>query len=277
MSLSKRVGESIVAIGRAITLPIGARRQARALAYASDLLTPFIPVSTKYGEIRMRCRTLETTRVSGTGLAWEPETFDWIDRYVTAGSCVWDIGAHIGLFAMYSGLKLRNTGGQVLAFEPSFTNYEALNGNIFVNGLSDTVTAYCIAMSSRSGADKFHMQDPWAGGVLNAYGKAENLYGAFAPKFSHGAISFSMDEAVTRLGLQPPDHVKIDVDSIEAEILEGGRETLTRVSSVLIEMEESRSAEWVARIDGMMAAAGLHKHLGHSESKLNVLYRRDPV
>lgn len=274
MSLAKRIGVGIAALGKGMAAPLGRRNRPKALAHASDLLTPVVDLDTPYGPLKMRCPNAETTRVSRHGLAWEPETIDWIDAHVGQDDCIWDIGAHIGLFSIYAGAKQRRGKGTVLAFEPSATNYAALNGNIFINGLSDRVTAYCLALSERSEAGKFHMTDPWAGSVLNAFGTPENFRGTFTPTFSQGAISFSIDDAVGTLGLTQPDHIKLDVDSIEVAILSGATTTLTRVKTLLIEIENERGTAWIEQVETLLGRAGLKKTASPRGTVHNVLYTR---
>ena len=58
-------------------------------------------------------------------------------------------------------------------------------------------------------------------------------------------------------GLKPPDHLKIDVDGIEAAILRGAAETLREVKSVMIEVEGDNLWDVAARIEAPLLAAGL--------------------
>ena len=47
-----------------------------------------------------------------------------------------------------------------------------------------------------------------------------------------------MDQAISSLQLSQPDHIKIDVDGIEHLILKGGVNTLQKVKSLLVEVDE---------------------------------------
>jgi hypothetical protein len=68
-----------------------------------------------------------------------------------------------------------------------------------------------------------------------------------------------VDDLVRTFGLRPPDHIKLDVDSIEEQILRGARETLPRVRSVLIEILKARSPAWKESVVEIFHAAGLHE------------------
>jgi hypothetical protein len=45
----------------------------------------------------------------------EPETLEWIDQ-MDDGSCMWDIGANVGLYTIYAAKHRRC---EVIAYEPS--------------------------------------------------------------------------------------------------------------------------------------------------------------
>jgi FkbM family methyltransferase len=269
------LGGGLAAVVRAAAAPLDRRHRAKALAEASDRLAPEVVANTRLGRLRFRCPNAESSRIPTQFEAWEPETLAWIDEQVAAGDCLWDVGAHIGAFALYAGLKVRDGGGIVIAFEPSAANYAALNANIALNGLSGAVVAYCVALSNASGAGLFHMKDVGAGADLSAFGAAENVAGGFTPAFSQGAISFSMDDLAGRLKLRAPDHVKLDVDSIEAEILAGGSKTLKRVKSLLIEIDKTRDAAWRGRVVSMLSKAGLRERPAPGgASGRNILFAR---
>ena len=68
----------------------------------------------------------------------EPETLAWIDA-IPEGAIVWDVGANIGLYAVYAANR-RNC--RVWAFEPSVFNLELLARNIHLNGPSDKVRVF---------------------------------------------------------------------------------------------------------------------------------------
>ena len=219
-----------------------------------------IVAHTSLGTLSFRCPSQESARLPGQLQRTEPETRGWIDACVAADDCLWDIGAHIGTVALYTGLKVRGGRGHVLAFEPSAGNYAILNDNIRLNALGDQVDAYCVALTDRTAVGRFNLSDASAGGANHAFGDASNVYGAFTPAFSQAMIGFTVDDLVRNFGLRPPDHIKLDVDSIEEQILRGARETLPRVRSVLIEILKARSPAWKETVVELFHAAGLHEH-----------------
>ena len=52
-------------------------------------------------------------------------------------------------------------------------------------------------------------------------------------------IGISMDDAINLLAIAQPIYIKIDVDGIEDLILKGGAEVLTKVKSILVEVNDN--------------------------------------
>ena len=166
----------------------------------------------------------------------EPETLAWIDAFETPCR-FWDVGANIGVFSIYAGLR---SGVEVRAFEPAAASYGALCRNIEANGLGDRVQAYCVAIGERTELGRLHLSATNAGSVFNAFESTDDCFGnEIAIAFRQGMIGFSIDGFRRLFGLAAPNYLKIDVDSIEERILAGASETLRDpdLRSVLIEFE----------------------------------------
>jgi FkbM family methyltransferase len=185
----------------------------------------------------------------------EPETLAWIDAFATPCR-FWDIGANIGVFSMYAGLR---PGVEVRAFEPAAASYNALCRNIEVNRLDDRVQAYCLAIGNRAELGRLNLSGTNAGSVFNAFESTDDCFGnEISVVFRQGVVGFSIDGFRRLFGLAAPNYLKIDVDSIEDRILEGARETLCDpdLRSVLIELEAADTAR-NDRLTGALEAAGL--------------------
>lgn len=224
----------------------------KTLAKASRKLAPIATVQTPHGALKLRCTTTKIAGLARTFYASEPETLAWIDQ-LPRDEALWDIGANIGMISLYAA----KAGLSVTAFEPGSDNYAALNENLWINGLGDKVSAYCLALSDRSGVGALQMADRRAGGAHHAFGEAKTFIGAFTPQFSQAVLGLTIDEAVAQFGFPPPRHIKLDVDSIEDKILLGGAEALKSVRSVLIEIESERGPQWRQTIHEILGAAGL--------------------
>jgi len=172
----------------------------------------------------------------------EPTTIPWIETFQPDETFV-DIGANVGMYSVYAGAI---TGCRVFAFEPESLNYAELNKNIYVNGLHERVSGFCLAMSDEEkieylnlgcfGAAYSHhdfgentwLEDKWFGDKVTK--KEERL--------RQGCVSSSLDILVERGVIPLPHHVKIDVDGIEYRVFRGATKTFAdpRVKTVLIEV-----------------------------------------
>jgi FkbM family methyltransferase len=170
----------------------------------------------------------------------EPETLQWIDG-IPEGSVLWDIGANVGLYACYAA-KHRNC--RVFAFEPSVFNLELLARNVFLNGLTERVTLVPLPLSEALAVSTLNMTTTEWGGALSSFGQDYGHDGqALRQVFKFPTIGLSMVDAVELLKIPQPNHIKMDVDGIEHLILKGGAPLLSRVKSVLIEINDSFAAQ----------------------------------
>ncbi len=168
----------------------------------------------------------------------EPDTLAWIDAFFQPGEVIYDVGANIGQYALYAARRLRGDC-RVFAFEPEALNYAKLNRNIVLNGLTETVTAYCLAVADRTALDLFYVKSFAPGASLHAYGRPITQgEKPFPPKNRQGAMGVSIDDLTGPFALPFPNHVKIDVDGIEERIVQGAARTLSdpRLRSVLVEV-----------------------------------------
>jgi FkbM family methyltransferase len=186
----------------------------------------------------------------------EPETLDWIDS-IPEGSVLWDVGANIGLYAIYAA-KARNC--RVYAFEPSVFNLELLARNIFLNKLQNQIIIIPVALSNELALNSFKMTTTVWGGALSTFGQDFDQHGApLKDIFEYQTIGMSMTDMVILLKILQPDYIKIDVDGIEHFILRGGSDVLAKVKGVLIEINDKfvEQAEESARL---LKSAGLTLH-----------------
>lgn len=166
----------------------------------------------------------------------EPETLEWIDR-MPKGSVLWDIGANVGLYSCYAAKKC---GARVFSFEPSIFNLELLGRNIFLNDLTDLVTIIPMPLAEVLGVSKLNMTTTQWGGALSTFGQAYGHDGLKMEKvFEFSTVGLSMSEAAKTLQIPLPNFVKMDVDGIEHLILKGGLDVLSKVDSVLIEINDN--------------------------------------
>ena len=190
------------------------------------------------------------------------------------GSCFWDIGANVGLFSLYAALRPKI---DVLAFEPSSSNFAVLNKSIELNRMAENVKGYCLAFCGKTKLDVLNMANTEAGRFMHGFGTETDQFGGAIPtRFRQGAVGFSIDDFVTTFSPPLPTHVKIDVDGIENEILRGGLGTLAAASvrSIIIEIEGDPESARIIEIESLMSELGLSARPAVSPGLRNVIFDR---
>lgn len=188
----------------------------------------------------------------------EPDTLDWIDRWVRDGDVVFDVGANIGVYAIY--MALRHPRARVIAFEPEYANLHLLRDNIFANGLQDRIEVYAMALSNRSGLSHLHIQDATPGAALHSE-SPRPLQATLTNRpviWREGIYSVTLDHWCRERAVGP-NAIKIDVDGTECAVLEGAAGTLRSpaLRSCIIEWPDGAPArDTCARL---LAGAGFDR------------------
>lgn len=143
--------------------------------------------------------------------AYEPAVTRWLRRTIRPGMVVWDVGAHVGIHALYVAHLLKGQG-QVVAFEGWPENAACLRRNVAANPrLSALITLVpqCIArqagpvrMAEGSSDGKHH---------LAAGGEARCLE----------VQATTLDDYWRETGTCP-DILILDIEGYELDALEGG-------------------------------------------------------
>ena len=182
----------------------------------------------------------------------EPDTLKWIDSFEN-GSVLWDIGANVGLYSLYAA-KTRDC--KVFAFEPSVFCLEFLARNIWLNNLQSLITIVPNPLSDNTQPNLLTLHSREWGDSSNSFGTTLNQDGAeINASFDYKILGTTIDEAISKFNLPPPQHIKIDVDGIEPMILTGGAQILKTVMSVSVEVPTYRGAN--ERVSELLSQAGL--------------------
>ncbi|MCA9401056.1 MAG: FkbM family methyltransferase [Candidatus Omnitrophica bacterium] len=187
-------------------------------------------------ELVDHCQNREELFRAKRWLTKEPDTIQWIDEYIRDGEVLYDIGANVGIYSIYAAKKYPET--KVFAFEPFCMNFTKLNENIAVNHLGQRITALPVALNDREEIALLNVSVFESGASNNQFGHSLDYTGhAFKPQFQQGAIGISIDELVEKYHMPKANHIKIDVDANEPEIIQGAKKLLSgpEVKSLLIE------------------------------------------
>ena len=176
----------------------------------------------------------------------------WIESFED-GSTLWDIGANVGLYSLYAA-KVKNC--RVYAFEPSVFCLEFLARNIWLNELQEKITIVPNPLSNQTQANLLTLHSREWAESSNSFGTTLNQDGnEIDASFDYSILGSTIDEAVTKLNLPEPQHIKIDVDGIEPIILAGGLQVLKRIDSISIEVPTYRGAN--AEVAKILSDCGL--------------------
>ena len=158
-------------------------------------------------------------------LSKEPETINWLNAFEKQ-SVFFDIGANIGIYSLYSAIKIQN---KVFAFEPHSANYKNLLDSINLNKLTNC-EAFCFAVSNRIALSYIGVKNMHEGVADNVVGTKGNYY--------HGCVEMHLDYLVGKKILPQPDYIKVDVDGFEDRVYKGAISTIQQCKSLLIEVDQ---------------------------------------
>lgn len=180
----------------------------------------------------------------------EPETIEWI-RSFRPSDVFFDVGANVGVYSLFAASLYPDM--RIFSFEPMRKNFEALEDNAKMNGFKNIYPMRCavgrqyaivafMADDKEAGASGGQMIDRPDGPKIEVLSIDGLCYGKHAQKHT------SFDK------FPMPDHIKVDIDGQEMEVVEGMKRVLLHVKSVLIEVS-SHSKQQVIDV---MEASGLN-------------------
>ncbi len=260
MSITRSLAETVLRgysfiprlLGRAVQ-SLAAERLSQEVVW--DFFTP-------HGPIKLWCPTYTAYWRAKTLTEKEPETLAWIDGFA-AGDVLWDIGANVGLYSLYAAQR----GVTVLAFEPLPANLHALTTNIELNGFDRRIAAYGLAFSDTTRLDYLNVSSPLVGAALSSFGSTLDVHGhSCTPQVRLATIGYGIDRFMGDFSPPFPNHIKLDVDSIEVEILHGAATVLAdpRLQSVSVEINEAVTLKAQAITDALQQAGLTFLHRRHS-------------
>ncbi len=170
----------------------------------------------------------------------EPDTIRWIQTF-QKDDIAFDIGANVGAYSLVMSLFAK----KVYAFEPAVMNHALLCKNMVINIQKNTIPSNIVplnvALAENIKIDTLNYVNTnlgKSGHQIN--GRTVDCFGnPFQPRLSHEVLCFSIDSFIELFKLPAPNHMKMDVDGIEWDILKGARKTLAdpRMKSLLIESD----------------------------------------
>ena len=180
----------------------------------------------------------------------EPDTINFIDKYLEKDDVFFDIGANVGVFTIYAAKKHKNIS--IYSFEPEVANLAVLKENIIKNNITERVYMYGVGISDSDGLSKLHIHDFETGAAYNTESENHIDYsaeGKFPIIWAEGIYTVSIDNFCDELNLVP-SVMKIDTDGNENKILDGAKNTLSNklLRSLVIEMPLGEKGEYSCAI-----------------------------
>jgi FkbM family methyltransferase len=196
----------------------------------------------------------------------EPFTVEWIERYVTAGDCFYDIGANVGAYSLIAA-KATGGGAQIFAFEPSPATFHDLSRNVLLNGCADSVVPVPLALWSESRLLSIGYKSPEAGAARHRLTEGTEAGGRAGRRETQTIVAAALDDLVEGFGFPVPTHAKVDVDGYELQVLRGAGRTLRRPEwrSIIVELDTD-DTERNASIKALLADSGLGHALKHERT-----------
>ena len=148
-----------------------------------------------------------------------------VRREIRPGMVVLDLGANIGYYTLLAA-SLVGPSGKVYAIEPFPDNLSLLRRNIALNGLSDRVETFSLAVADRSGRAALHL------------GAANNLHTLVGADAERGTIEVPTTTLSDFLADKPPvDFIRMDIEGGECQVFDGMDDVLRQSSRPAIFFE----------------------------------------
>lgn len=168
-------------------------------------------LTTDYATLEMRNGIKIRLRVDSTDLmafinVWILHDYGKSGLIIDNDDIVIDIGAHIGLFALFSAQLCKN--GRIYCFEPVKENFDLLKSNIELNNVQN-VTIINTAVSAENGVVSMYLNNDDAGHSMHVRG---------AKKID--VKSISLKSIFDIYNLKRCDFLKIDCEGEEYNIID---------------------------------------------------------
>ncbi len=184
-----------------------------------------------------------------------------LDQLDLSGRVVYDIGAHTGDYSLYFSRRV-GPEGWVISFEPQPYSYAKLERNLRLNRIRN-VRPFPLALGRRRERKPIYMLP----GMPTTASLAVEARTRLRRQCGEAQVT-PLDQLMNRHPLPVPDLIKIDVEGLEWEVLEGAGHCLSRHHpSLLIEIhgaDREHKSERTRQMAGYLT--GLGYSLLHAES-----------
>ncbi len=193
-------------------------------------------------------------------------------RYHGDGVVALDCGANIGVQTVDWATAM--TGwGSVMAIEPQERLYYALAGNIALNNCFNAIAMHA-AVAAESGVMRIPTPDylkPASFGSLELRQRKNNEFIGQAVDYSEATGTPIQKIAIDTLELSRVDLIKLDIEGMELEALEGGKKTIEMCRPILlvemIKVSREDLHAWMEQRGYIVVDAGINLLAIHSSDE----------
>jgi FkbM family methyltransferase len=232
-----------------------------------DETPQLVPLEYEGADIQL-VRSSKLARKRRSAARKEPFTVRWIES-LPAGDVLYDIGANVGPYALIAAKRPRGVG-HVVAFEPGYASFATLCANIVVNDVADRVTPLPLMLGASTAMAVFEYSDLSAGAAHHGAGRATDV----RTPYGQPMLRFALAELVERFQLPLPQHVKLDVDGAELDVLRGAEPLLDGVQSLMVELRDADQVEELLGRHGLRAQESHPRGAVNGEPFAYVLFGR---
>jgi FkbM family methyltransferase len=151
---------------------------------------------------------------------WCEQEFDLFKEVIEAGNVILDVGAYIGTHTVFFAKQVGSLG-KVLAFEPQRSSFQLLCTNLTLNALYNTQCLQ-VGVGEVSKSLKLPVADPYEG----------RNYGAISIEGYQQGEDLQLI-TIDSLKIRQCDLIKVDVEGMEAKVLEGAKNTIMQFRPIL--------------------------------------------
>ena len=196
----------------------------------------------------------------------EPNMLVWFENYFKDNDVFYDIGANVGSYSLISQ-KLFNNKLKTIAFEPSFSTYSNLCTNVILNKMEDVIKPLNLLLSSSNSVVNLQYSNINAGSAGHNVNKSNEKN----KSFEQCMYAYPLDQVVLDFNLPLPNHIKIDVDGNELDVLKGMNKVLNyeELRSIQIEFDDNFEDQYTDILEILKAKKFiLAKSFLHKNSKV---------
>lgn len=178
----------------------------------------------------------------------EKEHFNFSGFESSNAPVIVDLGGNIGMYAL--AMASTNPNCKVISFEPNPMAFELLNKNMESNGIKN-VTAINKGAAKVSGKFEMKILDEGSAYGGKYLGEIKKEYRTWIQEKRFKIInveSLSLPDILKSNNLTSVDILKMDVEGMELEILEGGVDALEQIKRIVIEWHDHPSKEKILKL-----------------------------